>query len=167
MIDLGLTKLAIVGMVAMVVIGPERLPVVARVAGRLFGRAQNYLSKLKAEINQQMQTDILTEQKNTLSASTDILRSVADDLAEAEKDFSAAIMDANRSFERINEFGPIISGEDIRLKQKTFNSKKRHYVSGPPVWYQRARGRRGSLRSSAARSRHTTAAIMPGSRFFQ
>jgi len=167
MIDLGLTKLAIVGMVAMVVIGPERLPVVARVAGRLFGRAQNYLSKLKAEINQQMQTDMLKEQKNSLSASTDILRSVADDLADAEKDFSAAIMDANHSFERISEFGPIISDEDIRLKQKTFNRKKRHYVSGPPVWYQRARGRRVTLRSSAARSRHVTAPIMPGSRFFQ
>lgn len=157
MIDLGLTKLALIGGVALLVIGPERLPVVARVAGRLFGRAQSYLGKLKAEINQQMEADTLKEQKKILSESADILRSVADDLAEAEQDYSDAILDANRSFEHISEFGPPVSEEDIRNKQLSFSQKKRHYISGPPVWYQRTRGRvgsRSSLRSSAARSRH-------------
>ncbi len=166
MIDLGLTKLAIVGVVAMVVIGPERLPVVARVAGLLFGRAKDYMSRLKAEIHQQMQADILKDQKKMLTESTDVLRSVADDLADAEKDFSAAIMEANHSFERINEFGPMVSDDDLRLKQKTFSRKKRHYVSGPPVWYQRTRGKRTALRSSASRSRHLSAAMSSGSRFF-
>jgi sec-independent protein translocase protein TatB len=157
MIDLGLTKLALIGGVAMIVIGPERLPAAARVAGRLFGRAQTYLGKLKAEINQQMEADTLKEQKKSLSESADILRSVADDLAEAEQDYSAAILEANRSFEHISEFGPPVSEEDIRNKQRSFSRKKRHYLSGPPVWYQRTRGKvgsRSSLRSSAARSRH-------------
>ena len=157
MIDLGLTKLALIGGVAMIVIGPERLPAAARVAGRLFGRAQTYLGKLKAEINQQMEADTFKEQKKALSESADILRSVADDLAEAEQDYSAAILDANRSFEHISEFGPPVSEEDIRNKQRSFSRKKRHYLSGPPVWYQRTRGKvgsRSSLRSSAARSRH-------------
>ena len=157
MIDLGLTKLVLIGGVALIVIGPERLPVVARVAGRLFGRAQTYLGKLKAEINQQMEADTLKEQKKILSESADILRSVADDLAEAEQDYSAAILDANRSFEHISEFGPPVSEEDIRNKQRSFSRKKRHYLSGPPVWYQRTRGKvgsRSSLRSSAARSRY-------------
>jgi sec-independent protein translocase protein TatB len=157
MIDLGLTKLALIGGVAMIVIGPERLPAAARVAGRLFGRAQTYLGKLKAEINQQMEADTLKEQKKSLSESADILRSVADDLAEAEQDYSAAILEANRSFEHISEFGPPVSEEDIRNKQRSFSRKKRHYLSGPPVWYQRTRGKvgsRSSLRSSAARSRY-------------
>lgn len=157
MIDLGLTKLALIGGVAMIVIGPERLPAAARVAGRLFGRAQTYLGKLKAEIHQQMEADTLKEQKKSLSESADILRSVADDLAEAEQDYSAAILEANRSFEHISEFGPPVSEEDIRNKQRSFSRKKRHYLSGPPVWYQRTRGKVGSrfsLRSSAARSRH-------------
>ncbi len=157
MIDLGLTKLALIGGVALIVIGHERLPAAARIAGRLFGRAQTYLGKLKAEINQQMEADTLKEQKKSLSESADILRSVADDLAEAEQDYSAAILDANRSFEHISEFGPPVSEEDIRNKQRSFSRKKRHYLSGPPVWYQRTRGKvgsRSSLRSSAARSRH-------------
>lgn len=157
MIDLGLTKLALIGGVAMIVIGPERLPAAARVAGRLFGRAQTYLGKLKAEINQQMEADTLKEQKKSLSESADILRSVADDLAEAEQDYSAAILEANRSFEHISEFGPPVSEEDIRNKQRSFSRKKRHYLSGPPVWYQRTRGKvgsRSSLRSSASRSRY-------------
>lgn len=157
MIDLGLTKLALIGGVAMIVIGPERLPAAARVAGRLFGRAQTYLGKLKAEINQQMEADVLKEQKNELLKSADVLRSVADDLAEAEQDYSAAIMDANRSFEQISEFGPPVSEDDIRHRQRSFSQKRRHYLSGPPVWYQRMQGKvgsRSSLRSSAARSRH-------------
>ena len=160
MIDLGLTKLALIGGVAMIVIGPERLPAAARVAGRLFGCAQTYLGKLKAEINQQMAADALKEQKKTLSESADVLRSVADDLAEAEEDFSAAILDANRSFEHISEFGTPVSEDDIRQKQRSFSRRKRHYLSGPPVWYQRTQGARrkaggrASLKSSAARSRH-------------
>jgi sec-independent protein translocase protein TatB len=167
MIDLGLTKLALIGGVAIVVIGPARLPEAARVTGRLFGRAQSYLSKLKAEINEQMQADALKAQKNALSESADILRSVGDDLAKAEEDFSAAILDANRSFERINEFGPPVSDDDIRQKQRMFTQKKRHYISGPPVWYQRTRGSRVRLRSSAARSRDGLAGVSPASRFFQ
>lgn len=160
MIDLGLTKLALIGCVAMIVIGPERLPTAARVAGRLFGRAQTYLGKLKAEINQQMAADALKEQKKTLSESADVLRSVADDLAAAEEDFSAAILDANRSFEHISEFGTPVSEDDIRQRQRSFSRRKRHYLSGPPVWYQRTRGSRrkvgsrASLKSSAARNRH-------------
>jgi len=165
-IDLGLTKLALIGAVAMIVIGPERVPAVARVAGRLFGRAQSYLSKLKAEINQQMEADALKEQKKALSESADILRSVADDLAEAEQDYSAAILDANRSFEHISEFGPPVSDDDIRQKQRMFSQKKRQHLSGPPVWYQRTRGSRARLKSSAARSRDGLS-VSPGSRFFQ
>ena len=49
MIDLGLTKIALIGAVALVVIGPEKLPSVARMAGTLFGRAQRYINNVKAE----------------------------------------------------------------------------------------------------------------------
>ena len=48
MIDIGLTKLALIGVVALVVIGPEKLPTVARIAGSLFGRAQRYINEFKS-----------------------------------------------------------------------------------------------------------------------
>ncbi|MEY2653643.1 MAG: hypothetical protein RLZZ524_671, partial [Pseudomonadota bacterium] len=44
MLDIGVTKLLIIGGIALVVIGPERLPKVARMAGTLLGRAQRYVS---------------------------------------------------------------------------------------------------------------------------
>ena len=92
MIDLGLTKLALIGAVALVVIGPERLPAVARMAGTLFGRAQRYISSVKAEVNREMQMEELRKmQDNIVSSASDLNKSVADDIAEAEQDFSKAI----------------------------------------------------------------------------
>lgn len=47
MIDIGLTKLALIGVVALVVVGPKKLPTVARMAGSLLGRAQRYINQVK------------------------------------------------------------------------------------------------------------------------
>ena len=59
MIDLGLSKLAIIGVVALVVIGPEKLPKVARMAGTLYGRAQRYLHDVKSEVSREIELDEL------------------------------------------------------------------------------------------------------------
>ncbi len=50
MLDLGLTKMALIGVVALVVLGPERLPRVAARRGALFGRAQRYINDVKSEV---------------------------------------------------------------------------------------------------------------------
>jgi len=57
MIDLGVSKLALIAVVALVVVGPERLPKVARMAGNLFGRAQRYMADVKSEGNRQMEIE--------------------------------------------------------------------------------------------------------------
>ena len=62
MIDLGLSKLAILGVVALIVIGPERLPKVARMAGTLYGRAQRYLHDIKSEVSREIELDELRGQ---------------------------------------------------------------------------------------------------------
>ncbi|PSB91588.1 Sec-independent protein translocase protein TatB [Candidatus Pandoraea novymonadis] len=59
MIDLGLSKLILTGVVALVVIGPERLPKVTRMAGALFSRAQRYLNDVKAQVKSEMELDEL------------------------------------------------------------------------------------------------------------
>lgn len=59
MLDLGLTKMALIGVVALVVLGPERLPGVARTAGALFGRAQRYINDVKSEVAREMELDEL------------------------------------------------------------------------------------------------------------
>lgn len=59
MFDISFTELLLIGIVALVVIGPERLPKVARTVGLLFGRAQRYVSEIKADINNQLKLEEL------------------------------------------------------------------------------------------------------------
>lgn len=59
MFDIGFTELIVIGVVALIVIGPERLPKVARTAGHLYGRMQRYVSTVKSDISREMQTDEL------------------------------------------------------------------------------------------------------------
>jgi sec-independent protein translocase protein TatB len=55
MFDIGFSELVVIGVVALIVIGPERLPKVARTAGVLFGRLQRYVTQVKADINREME----------------------------------------------------------------------------------------------------------------
>ncbi|WP_434513525.1 Sec-independent protein translocase protein TatB [Dechloromonas sp. ARDL1] len=59
MFDIGFSELMVIGIVALIVIGPERLPKVARTLGHLLGRAQRYVSDVKSDINREIQLDEL------------------------------------------------------------------------------------------------------------
>lgn len=59
MFDIGFSELMVIGIVALIVIGPERLPKVARTAGHLFGRLQRYVSTVKSDISREMELDEL------------------------------------------------------------------------------------------------------------
>jgi sec-independent protein translocase protein TatB len=59
MFDIGFSELLLIGVVALVVIGPERLPRVARTVGHLLGRLQRYVNDVKADISREMQLDEL------------------------------------------------------------------------------------------------------------
>ncbi|MDH3288057.1 MAG: Sec-independent protein translocase protein TatB [Betaproteobacteria bacterium] len=59
MFDIGFTELLLIAVVALIVIGPERLPKVARTAGHLFGRMQRYVNDVKADISREMEFDEL------------------------------------------------------------------------------------------------------------
>lgn len=64
MFDVGFSELVVIGIVALVVIGPERLPKVARMAGHLLGRMQRYVNDVKADINREIQLDELRKLKS-------------------------------------------------------------------------------------------------------
>jgi sec-independent protein translocase protein TatB len=59
MFDVGLSELIVIAVVALVVIGPERLPSVARTVGGMLGRAQRYFNSVKAEVNREFQLEEL------------------------------------------------------------------------------------------------------------
>lgn len=67
MFDLSLSKLILIGVVALVVVGPEKLPKVARMAGSLLGRAQRYFNDVKAEVSRDMALDDLHSLRNEVS----------------------------------------------------------------------------------------------------
>jgi sec-independent protein translocase protein TatB len=75
MFDIGFSELMVIGIVALIVIGPERLPKVARTLGHLLGRAQRYVNDVKSDINREMQLD---ELKKLQSQVTDSARSLED-----------------------------------------------------------------------------------------
>ncbi|HEY5930958.1 MAG TPA: Sec-independent protein translocase protein TatB [Burkholderiales bacterium] len=66
MFDIGVSELFVIGVVALIVIGPERLPRVAKTVGLLFGRMQRYVTDVKADINREIELDELRKLKSTM-----------------------------------------------------------------------------------------------------
>jgi sec-independent protein translocase protein TatB len=77
MFDIGFSELIVIGIVALIVIGPERLPKVARTLGHLLGRAQRYVNDVKSDINREMQLD---ELKKLQAQVTESARSLEDSM---------------------------------------------------------------------------------------
>jgi sec-independent protein translocase protein TatB len=75
MFDIGFSELMVIGIVALLVIGPERLPKVARTLGHLLGRAQRYVNDVKSDINREMQLDELRKLQAQVSESARSLES--------------------------------------------------------------------------------------------
>jgi sec-independent protein translocase protein TatB len=77
MFDIGFSEIVVIAVVALIVIGPERLPKTARTLGHLFGRLQRYVADVKADINREMQLEELKRlQQEVRSAATEIETSV-------------------------------------------------------------------------------------------
>ena len=77
MFDIGFSEIAVIAVVALIVIGPERLPKAARTMGLLFGRLQRYVSDVKADINREMELDELRKlQKQVQGAAQEFKSSV-------------------------------------------------------------------------------------------
>jgi sec-independent protein translocase protein TatB len=75
--DVGFSELMVIAVVALIVIGPERLPKVARTMGHLFGRLQRYVNDVKADIQREMEFEELRKFKSTFEdAAEDAARSV-------------------------------------------------------------------------------------------
>ena len=88
MFDMGFTELMLIGIVALVVIGPERLPGVARTAGKYVGRLKRFMTTVKADVEQELRAD---ELRQILSDQQSELDSLKDSITEAgrgvEKEF--------------------------------------------------------------------------------
>jgi sec-independent protein translocase protein TatB len=75
MFDIGFSEIVVIGVVALVVIGPERLPKTARTVGLLFGRLQRYVNDVKADISREMELDELRRLKSEMQGAARDLES--------------------------------------------------------------------------------------------
>jgi sec-independent protein translocase protein TatB len=77
MFDIGFSEIVVIAVVALIVIGPERLPKAARTLGHLFGRLQRYVNDVKADINREIELDELRKlQREVQTAATELKTSV-------------------------------------------------------------------------------------------
>ena len=74
MFDISFTELMLVGVIALVVLGPERLPKVARTAGHLLGRAQRYVTDVKRDIQREIDLDEMTKLKKQMDEAAQSLQ---------------------------------------------------------------------------------------------
>ena len=85
MFDVAFSEIVVIAVVALIVIGPERLPRVARTLGHMFGRLQRYVNDVKADINREMELDELRRIHGEVqSAARDLQSSVTNAAREAE-----------------------------------------------------------------------------------
>lgn len=85
MFDIGFSELLVIAVVALLVIGPERLPKAARTLGHLFGRMQRYVNDVKADISREMELDELRKlQASMQDAARSLERSVSQEVNETE-----------------------------------------------------------------------------------
>jgi sec-independent protein translocase protein TatB len=97
MFDIGFSELVVCGIVALVVIGPERLPKVARTLGVLFGRLQRYVTQVKADIHREMEAADLGNVKTEFENAA---RSFQTDMQSHVSDVEREMREAQASIER-------------------------------------------------------------------
>ncbi|HYF41019.1 MAG TPA: Sec-independent protein translocase protein TatB [Ramlibacter sp.] len=144
MIDLGISKMALIGAVALIVIGPEKLPRVARTVGTLLGKAQRYVADVKAEVNRSMELDELRKMKETVeSAARDVESSVRTSTTDFEKQWSEAL--------NAPEAQPLAEPPPALPEYKHPKKKWRLKQGATPQWYKARNGIRTKALSGAAR----------------
>jgi sec-independent protein translocase protein TatB len=91
MFDIGFSELLVIGVVALIVIGPERLPRVARTLGHLAGRMQRYVADVKADINREMELEELRKMRDSVQqAASSMESSFQAEVTKTESELNAA-----------------------------------------------------------------------------
>lgn len=141
MLDIGVTKIAILGAIALVVIGPERLPGLARTIGTLVGRARSYVADVKSEVSRSMELDELRKMKDTVeSAARDVEQSIQTSASAFEQTWAEATGAAT-------DTAPASDYPQYRHPQKHWRTK----LGATPHWYKARAGVRTKALSGAAR----------------
>ena len=141
MFDIGVTKLAIVGGIALIVIGPDKLPGLAKTLGALLGRARRYVADVKEEVNRSMDLDALKKMKEAVEdAGKEVENSIQTTSSEFEAQWSEAVQMAGETL-----------SEPYTTPYRNVKKRWRININVTPRWYKAREGLRTKAVSGAAR----------------
>jgi sec-independent protein translocase protein TatB len=145
MIDFGFDKIALIGAVALIVIGPEKLPRVARTVGHFVGKAQRYVAEVKAEVNRSIELEELKKMKTTFEdAARNVEQTVSSEIRQTGSELNDAWSGspATSAAAAFEPAPPVYRhpGKKWRLKR-----------GATPQWYKQRNGVRTRAQSGAAR----------------
>lgn len=151
MIDFGFDKIALIGAVALIVIGPEKLPRVARTVGHMIGKAQRYVADVKAEVNRSIELEELQKMKSEFEgAARDVEQTV-------QREMSSATTELERSWgdpapglaATAGAGGDALAPPPLDYKHPKKNWRLKR--GAMPAWYKQRQGIRTKALSGAAR----------------
>jgi len=126
MFDVGFSELLVIGVVALIVIGPERLPKVARTIGHLVGRLQRYVNDVKADISREVEIDELRKVQQSFQEAA---RSVEDSVRSVEHSMQQSVSEAEQQLRAAEpatpaaEAAPVPALEDAAAKNAAAPNK--------------------------------------------
>ena len=142
MIDFGFDKLALIGAVALIVIGPEKLPRVARTVGHLLGKAQRYVADVKAEVNRSIELEEFKKMKTQFEdAARDVESSVQETIHQTAGEFEQTWNDTASTADTG------LAAPQYKRPRKNWRLKR----GALPHWYKQRQGIRSKAQSGAAR----------------
>jgi sec-independent protein translocase protein TatB len=149
MMDFGFDKIALIGAVALIVIGPEKLPRVARTVGHFIGKAQRYVADVKAEVNRSIELEELQKMKSQFeTAARDVEQSVNTEIRSTTDALESSWSGSDTPY----------SGEPLAAPAPQYQHPKKNWRlkrGATPAWYKQKTGVRTRAQSGAARvARH-------------
>lgn len=165
MIDLGLSKLAIIGVVALIVIGPQKLPKMARIAGTLYGRAQRYLHDIKSQVSRELELGELRDLQKDVRDSAQSFKAELEHTMSGQDDEGETQWDGGGT--RNAAVTALATSQDIDRKARYFRRQKLAHISAVPAWYRNRHGTKSHVISGAARvHRYRLSAVAISSKSF-
>ena len=144
MFDIGVTKLAIIGGIALIVIGPEKLPGLARTFGTMLGRARRYVADVKEEVNRSMDLEELRKAQASLQDAAQAVQNSIDQSDAAIEAIENSLAEANAQDANSE---PVPYYSFYSPVKKRWRTK----IGATPNWYKARNGVRTRALSGAAR----------------
>ncbi|RZL40385.1 MAG: Sec-independent protein translocase subunit TatB [Rubrivivax sp.] len=149
MLDFGFDKIALIGAVALIVIGPEKLPRVARTVGTLLGKAQRYVADVKAEVNRSIELEELQKMKTQFqTAVSDVEQSV-------RQEVDSATQALNQTWSDVTSDGSgAYDGHGLSAPPPEYRHPKKNWRlkrGSTPMWFKQKAGVKRHTQSGAAR----------------